>query len=64
MTVAEYSEFDVDGNPVRDINFTIPMDSFGKPRENHYIPKQYRWQVNDTKLGIRSDFRRSKAEPL
>ncbi|MBP0021156.1 MAG: hypothetical protein J7647_26840 [Cyanobacteria bacterium SBLK] len=57
-------EFDAEGNPVRDIDFTIPMDSFGKPRKDHCIPEQHRWKVNNPEVGARSGFKRSKGEPL
>jgi hypothetical protein len=57
-------EFDNEGNPVRDIDFTIPMDSFGKPRKNHSVPEQHRWKVNDSEVGAKSGFKRSRGEPL
>ena len=57
-------EFNTDGYPIRDIDFTIPMDSFGKPRKNHSVPEQHLWQVNNPEIGAKSGFRRGKGKPL
>jgi hypothetical protein len=58
-------EFDVAGNPVRDVDFTNPTYPNGAPRLGHLgPPHQHRYIVNDTAIGPRSGFRRNKPEML
>ncbi|MDJ1174084.1 hypothetical protein [Roseofilum capinflatum] len=52
-------EFDANGYPVRDIDFTSPTYRNGNPRPNHTSPPhQHLWQVNDPRIGPRSGFKR------
>ncbi len=64
--VYQAREFDINNYPVRDIDFTNPTFSDGSPRPNHPgPPHQQRWEVNNAKIGPRSNFKRSKVrEPL
>lgn len=52
-------EFDSNGYPVRDIDFTSPTYRNGNPRPNHTPPPhQHLWQFNDRQIGVRSGFKR------
>lgn len=58
-------EFDVVGNPVRDVDFTNPTYPSGAPRPGHPgPPHQHRYIVNDPTVGPRSGFRRGRPEPI
>jgi hypothetical protein len=53
-------EFDADGNPVRDIDFTSPTYPSGRPRPDHLPPPhQHEWLPNDP-ANPRAGYRRSK----
>jgi RHS repeat-associated protein len=41
-------EFDANGNPVRDIDLTIPTFQNGNPRPGHSAPEQHLWVENPT----------------
>jgi RHS repeat-associated protein len=57
--------YDADGNPVRDIDLTVPTYPNGTPRPGHPgPPHQHRWDVNDPSVGPASGFRRGPPEPL
>jgi hypothetical protein len=58
-------EYDADGHPVRDIDFTNPTDPRGREWPGHPgPPHQHRWVVNDPEVGPRSNFKRiRRAEP-
>jgi hypothetical protein len=52
-------EFDADGYPVRDIDFTSPTYRNGKSRPNHAPPPhQHLWQMNEPQIGPKSGFKR------
>ena len=54
-------EYDADGYPVRDVDFTNPTYQSGRPRPNHVgPPHQHNWIVNDPRVGPRSGMRRDK----
>jgi hypothetical protein len=57
-------EYDVDGDPVRDIDFTGPTFPNGRIRPGHAIPEQHTYGVNDPAVGPRSGFKRGQGEPL
>lgn len=58
-------EYDGAGNPVRDVDFTNPTYSNGRPRPDHPgPPHQHRFEVNDPDIGPRSGFRRLGPEPI
>jgi hypothetical protein len=52
-------EFDANGYPIRDIDFTSPTYRNGNSRPNHAPPPhQHLWQLNDPQIGPRSGFKR------
>ncbi len=52
-------EFDANGYPIRDIDFTSPTYRNGNPRPDHAPPPhQHLWQFNDPQIGPRSGFKR------
>jgi hypothetical protein len=52
-------EFDVNGYPVKDIDFTNPTFGNGTPRPGHYGPPHvHPWEINDLKVGPKSGFKR------
>lgn len=54
-------EFDLNGNPVRDIDFTSPTYPSGRPRPDHMPPPhEHRWFLNDPN-NPRSGYKRSKS---
>lgn len=54
-------EFDLNGNPVRDIDFTSPTYPSGRPRPDHIPPPhEHRWFLNDPN-NLRSGYKRSKS---
>lgn len=53
-------EYDGDGYPVRDIDFTGPTFPNGTPRPNHFVPEQHLYTVNDPLVGPKSGFRRAR----
>lgn len=56
-------EFDSQGNPVRDIDFTNPTYPSGRPRPGHPgPPHQHRFEVNNPRIGPRSGYRRRGRE--
>lgn len=58
-------EFDGSGYPVRDVDFTNPTYPNGSPRPGHPgPPHQHRWEVNDPRVGPKSNFKRGKPEPV
>lgn len=58
-------EFDADGYPVRDVDFTNPTFPDGAIRPGHPgPPHQHRFHINDPRIGPRSGFRRGRSEPL
>jgi hypothetical protein len=57
--------YDANGNPVLDVDHTIPTYPNGTPRPGHPgPPHQHRWEVNDPAIGPRSGYRRGGPEPL
>jgi hypothetical protein len=57
-------EFNDSGNPVQDIDFTIPIGKNGKPRPNHNLPGVHRWTPNDAS-NTKAGFKRNRTdEPL
>ncbi len=58
-------EYDANGHPVRDIDFTSPTDPKGNFRKDHALPPhQHKYEVNDPKAGPKSGFKRKEGEPL
>jgi RHS repeat-associated protein len=53
-------EFDADGNPLLDIDFTIPTFPSGMPRPGHTAPEYHEWTINDPRIGPSSGFRRER----
>ena len=64
--IYQMREYDANGNPVRDIDFTSPtFPRSGKIRPQHPgPPHQHRFYINDPKIGSRSGFIRDKPELL
>lgn len=63
--VYQVREYNGQGHPVRDIDFTSPTFSNGTPRPDHLPPPhQHPWTVNDPRVGPRSGFIRGPAQTL
>lgn len=61
--VYQAREFDAAGNPVRDIDFTVPVTPAGVPYPGHTFPHQHRWIPNDP-ANPAAGFRRGGPEAL
>jgi hypothetical protein len=58
-------EYDANGLPVRDIDFTVPLRPDGVRRRGHPgPPHQHRWLLNNPLIGPRAGYERDDPEPL
>ena len=58
-------EFNIAGNPIRDVDFTNPTYPNGQPRPQHPgPPHQHRYVLNEPKAGPSSGYKRLGPESL
>ncbi len=56
-------EYDGNGNPVRDIDFTIPTYPSGRERPNHSAPEEHLYTPNDPS-NPKAGYKRGPGQPL